>query len=64
MKGGSRVALVTGSAMGYKDYGPSIGGAIAIRLARDGYKLVVVDMLRAAGERTVEIIKGAGERPY
>ena len=40
----NKVAIVTGGAMGYKDGGPSIGGAIAIRLAEDGFKVVVVEM--------------------
>ena len=40
----NKVAIVTGAAMGYKDGGPSIGGAISIRLASDGYKVVVVDI--------------------
>lgn len=52
----NKVALVTGSAMGYKNGGPSIGGAIAIRLAKDGFKIVVFDQLKT-GERTVEIIR-------
>lgn len=55
----NKVALVTGAAMGYKSGGPSIGGAIAIRLARDGFKIVVFDRLKT-GERTVEIIKENG----
>lgn len=55
----NKVAIVTGAAMGYKDGGPSIGGAVAIRLAKDGYKVVVVDWGKM-GERTVEIIKKAG----
>ena len=52
----NKVAIVTGAAMGYKDGGPSIGGAISIRLASDGYKVVVVD-IGDMGERTVDIIK-------
>lgn len=55
----SKVAIVTGSAMGYKNGGPSIGGATAIRLAKDGYKVVVVD-LGEMGKRTIEIIKNNG----
>lgn len=55
----NKVAVVTGGAMGYKSGGPSIGGAIAIRLAKDGYKVVVVDT-GEMGNRTVELIKGAG----
>ncbi|MBL7159917.1 SDR family oxidoreductase [Candidatus Microgenomates bacterium] len=55
----NKVALVTGDAMGYKEGGSSIGGAIAIRLAKDGFKVVVVDLLKM-GQRTVEIIKEKG----
>jgi NAD(P)-dependent dehydrogenase (short-subunit alcohol dehydrogenase family) len=50
-----KVAIVTGGAMGYKDGGPSIGGEIAIRLAKSGYAVLVVDMLDA-GKWTVEKI--------
>lgn len=50
------VALVTGGAMGYKDGGPSIGGAVSIRLAKSGYKVIVVDTLDA-GTWTVENIE-------
>src|SRR3990167_2568626 len=54
-----KVAIVTGGAMGYKSGGSSIGGAISIRLAKDGFKVVVVDE-GDMGERTVKIIKNAG----
>ncbi|MBU0976264.1 MAG: SDR family oxidoreductase [Patescibacteria group bacterium] len=54
-----KVALVTGAAMGYKKGGPSIGGSIAIQLAKDGFKVVVVDVLKMR-EKTVEIIKKNG----
>jgi len=54
-----KAAIVTGAAMGYKDGGPSIGGAISLRLAKDGYKIVVVD-LGEMGNKTVELIKAAG----
>ena len=37
----NKVAIVTGGAMGWKAGGKSIGGAIAISLANDGYKIVV-----------------------
>ena len=52
MKMGNKVAIVTGGAMGYKTGGTSIGGAISIRLANDGYKVVVVD-LGEIGEPTL-----------
>lgn len=55
----SKVAMVSGGAMGYKNGGPSIGGATAIRLAKDGYKVVVVDE-GSAGQKTVEIIEQNG----
>ena len=55
----NKVAIVTGGAMGYKFGGPSIGGAIAIRLVKDNFKVVVVD-LGKMGKRTVELIKNAG----
>lgn len=53
------IAIVTGGAMGYKSGGKSIGGATAIRLAKDGYKVVVVD-LGEMGQKTVDIIKKNG----
>jgi len=60
MKIKNKVALVTGSAMGYKSGGPSIGGAIAIQLAKDGFSVIVVDRLKEAGQKTVDIIKKNG----
>lgn len=54
-----RVAVVTGGAMGYKFGGPSIGGAISLRLAKDGFRVVVVD-LGKMGNKTVELIKNIG----
>jgi len=55
----NKVAIVTGGAMGYKTGGASIGGAVSIRLAKDGYKVVIVD-LGDMGQRTVEIIQENG----
>lgn len=55
----NKIAIVTGGAMGYKTGGSSIGGAISIRLAKDGFKVVVVD-LSEMGNKTVELIKNAG----
>jgi len=55
----NKIAIVTGAAMGYKDGGTSIGGAISIQLAKDGYKVVVVD-LGEMGQRTVDIIQKEG----
>lgn len=45
--------------MGYKTGGPSIGGAISIKLAKGGYKVVVVD-LGNMGQKTADIIKDNG----
>src|SRR3989344_6845533 len=59
MSSDKKVAIVTGGAMGYKAGGDSIGGAVSIRLAKDGFKVVVVD-LGEMGQRTVDIIKGNG----
>lgn len=55
----NKVAIVTGGAMGYKAGGKSIGGAVAITLAKDGYKVVVVD-LGEMGQKTVDLIKQDG----
>lgn len=52
-----KVALVTGAALGYKSGGPSIGSAIAIKLASEGAKIVVVDILEQMGQKTVDEIK-------
>lgn len=55
----NKTAIVTGGAMGYKNGGPSIGGAISIQLAQDGYDVVVVD-LGEMGNKTVDIIQKNG----
>jgi len=47
----NRTAIVTGSARG-------IGQAIALRLARDGARIAVVDL--RSGEETVDLIRAAG----
>lgn len=54
----NKVAIVTGGAMGYKAGGPSIGGAISIQLAKDGFDVIVVD-LGDMGAKTVELIENA-----
>ncbi len=59
MNSKTKSAIVAGGAMGYKDGGKSIGGAIAIQLAKDGYKVVVVDE-GEMGQKTVDIIKENG----
>jgi len=55
-----KVALVTGSALGFKRGGPSIGGAIAIKLASEGAKVAVVDIREKMGQKTVDIIRERG----
>lgn len=55
----AKVAIVAGGAMGFKNGGPSIGGTSSIRLARDGFKVIVVDELKT-GQKTVDIIKKNG----
>lgn len=60
MKMQGKVALVTGAALGYKNGGPSIGSAIAFKLASEGAKVVAVDILEKMGQRTVDKIRGWG----
>ncbi len=56
----NRVAMVTGAAMGYKTGGPSIGGSIAMLLAKEGAKVAVIDIREDMGKRTVENIEKEG----
>ncbi|MCW4041506.1 MAG: glucose 1-dehydrogenase [Candidatus Bathyarchaeota archaeon] len=58
MKG--KVAIVTGAALGYKSGGSSIGSAIAIKLASEGAKVVVVDINEKMGQRTADTIINEG----
>ncbi len=60
MKLKNKVALITGAALGYKDGGASIGSSIAFRFAKEGAKIVVVDILEEMGKRTVQIINETG----
>jgi NAD(P)-dependent dehydrogenase (short-subunit alcohol dehydrogenase family) len=57
-----QVAIVTGAAVGYQAGGPSIGSAIAFRLASAGAKIVVVDINEKMGQRTADtIIRNGGD---
>jgi len=60
MKLRNKVALVTGAALGYKDGGPSIGSAIAFKLASEGAKVVIVDTNEEMGQKTSDVIKEKG----
>jgi NAD(P)-dependent dehydrogenase (short-subunit alcohol dehydrogenase family) len=55
-----KVALVTGAALGYKAGGPSIGSAIAFKLASAGAEVVVVDILEEMGQQTADRIRADG----
>lgn len=58
----NKVALVTGAALGFKEGGPSIGSAIAFKLASEGAKIVAVDVLEEMGQRTADtIVKKGGQ---
>jgi 3-oxoacyl-[acyl-carrier protein] reductase len=52
---GARVAIVTGAARG-------IGAATALRLARDGFAVGVLDLDETASKETVAAIEAAGGR--
>jgi NAD(P)-dependent dehydrogenase (short-subunit alcohol dehydrogenase family) len=60
MKMQDKVVLVTGAALGYSHGGPSIGSAIAFKLASEGARVVVVDILEEMGERTAGRIRENG----
>ena len=62
MKLKNKVALVTGAALGFKEGGPSIGSAIALKFASEGAKIVVVDVLEDMGQKTIDqIVENGGE---
>ena len=62
MKLKNKVALITGAALGFKEGGPSIGSAIALKFASEGAKIVAVDILEVMGRKTIEqIIDNGGE---
>ena len=48
-----KIALVTGG-------GSGIGRATALRIAREGAKVMIADYIPDSGERTVKMIKEAG----
>ncbi len=60
MKLKNKVAVITGAALGYKDGGPSIGSAIAFKFAKEGAKIVVVDILEQMGKKTAKKINETG----
>jgi 3-oxoacyl-[acyl-carrier protein] reductase len=60
MKLENKIALVTGAATGFEKGGPSIGSAIAIKLAAEGAKIIAVDILEEAGQRTADLIREKG----
>ncbi len=60
MKMQNKVALVTGAALGYRHGGPSIGSAIAFKLASEGARVVVVDILEEMGEGIANRIRENG----
>lgn len=64
MKLKNKVALVTGAALGYKDGGDSIGSAIAFKLASEGARIIVVDVLEEMGQRTAATITEKGGEAF
>ncbi len=62
MKLKNKVALITGAALGFKEGGPSIGSAIALKFASEGAKIVVVDVFEDMGQKTIDqIVEKGGE---
>ncbi|HNT30721.1 MAG TPA: SDR family oxidoreductase [bacterium] len=60
MKLASKVAVITGAALGYKAGGPSIGSAIAFLFAKQGAQVVVLDINKEMGQRTADRITASG----
>ena len=60
----SKVALVTGGSVGYKDGGTSIGSAICFRLAKEGYKIIILDFCEMGKKTEEQIIKAGGEAVF
>ena len=62
MKLKNKVALITGAALGFKEGGPSIGSAIALKFASEGAKIVAVDIFEEMGQKTIDkIVENGGE---
>ena len=62
MKLKNKVALITGAALGFKEGGPSIGSAIALKFASEGARIVAVDIFEEMGQKTIDqIIENGGE---
>jgi NAD(P)-dependent dehydrogenase (short-subunit alcohol dehydrogenase family) len=65
MKLNGKVAIITGAALGFKEGGPSIGSAIALRFASEGAKIVAIDINEEMGNKTVaKILDQGGEGIY
>jgi NAD(P)-dependent dehydrogenase (short-subunit alcohol dehydrogenase family) len=60
MKLKGKVALITGAALGFKEGGPSIGSAIALRFASEGAKIVAIDINEEMGNKTIAKILDQG----
>jgi NAD(P)-dependent dehydrogenase (short-subunit alcohol dehydrogenase family) len=62
MKLKNKIAIVTGAALGFKEGGPSIGSAIALKFASEGAKIVAVDLFEDMGQKTIDqIVENGGE---
>ena len=52
-----RNAIITGAASG-------LGRAIALRLARDGWQMALVDVNDAANDETLRLVRSRGRRRF